>query len=168
VAGTYSSAQSVTISTTTTGASIRYTTDGVTTPTETVGTLYSSAITVSATTTIKAIAYKNGMSDSTVVSPSTSKQIMAAHRWPSGQENRGGGRKRPANFPGLLDLIASLRKLDHAQFLGRCRGRMGRPQDRTGGQEARPLGSAKRDRMTDDDSQPPRQSRVGAESAKVY
>ena len=39
-AGTYTSAQTVTISTTTSGASIRYTTDG-STPSETAGTLYS-------------------------------------------------------------------------------------------------------------------------------
>ena len=40
-AGTYIGNQSVTISTTTSGATIRYTTDG-TTPSETVGTVYSS------------------------------------------------------------------------------------------------------------------------------
>ena len=50
-AGTYTSAQTVTLSTTTSGASIRYTTDG-STPTETAGTLYSAPITVSSTTTI--------------------------------------------------------------------------------------------------------------------
>jgi hypothetical protein len=66
-AGTYTSAQSVTISTTTAGASIRYTTDG-STPTSTTGTVYSGAITVSGTTTLKAIAYKSGMSDSSVTS----------------------------------------------------------------------------------------------------
>ena len=47
-AGTYTSAQTVTISTTTSGASIRYTTDG-STPSETAGTLYSGPITVSST-----------------------------------------------------------------------------------------------------------------------
>ena len=64
-AGTYSEAQSVTISTTTSGASIRYTTDG-STPTSTTGTLYTGAINVSETTTIKAIAYKDGNNDSQV------------------------------------------------------------------------------------------------------
>jgi uncharacterized protein (DUF1800 family) len=67
LAGTFTSAQSVTIATTTSGASIRYTTNG-TNPTDSAGTLYSSAIAVSATTTVKAIAYKSGMSDSAVVS----------------------------------------------------------------------------------------------------
>jgi hypothetical protein len=65
-AGTYSSTQTVTITTTTGGASIRYTTDGVTTPTETVGTLYSGPVSIGATTTLKAIAYQTGMTDSTV------------------------------------------------------------------------------------------------------
>ena len=66
-AGTYTSAQTVTISTTTSGASIRYTTDG-STPSETAGMLYSAPVTVSSTTTIKAIAYESGMTDSTVAS----------------------------------------------------------------------------------------------------
>jgi hypothetical protein len=65
--GTYSTAQSVTISTTTTGASIRYTTDG-STPTSTTGTLYSSQVSISATTTLKAIAFKSGSTDSSVTS----------------------------------------------------------------------------------------------------
>ena len=47
VAGTYGSAQSVTISTTTGGATIRYTTNG-TTPSSTVGTVYSSAVSITA------------------------------------------------------------------------------------------------------------------------
>jgi hypothetical protein len=67
-AGSYTTAQSVTISTTTSGASIRYTTDGVTTPTSTVGTLYTGPVTISATTTLQAIAYKSGLTDSTVTS----------------------------------------------------------------------------------------------------
>jgi hypothetical protein len=66
-AGTYSSAQSVGITTTTPGASIRYTTNG-TTPTETVGTLYSGPFTVSTGEAIEAIAYKAGMTDSAVAS----------------------------------------------------------------------------------------------------
>src|SRR5579859_2513811 len=65
--GTYTAAQSVTISTTTTGASIRYTTDG-STPSETAGTLYSGPVTVSGTTTLKAIAYASNMTDSSVSS----------------------------------------------------------------------------------------------------
>ncbi len=65
-AGSYSSAQSVTISCSTSGATIHYTTDG-TTPTTSSPT-YSSAITVSSTKTIKAIAVKSGMTNSDVAS----------------------------------------------------------------------------------------------------
>ena len=66
-AGTYSSAQNVTISTTTSGASIRYTTDG-TTPTSSTGTVYSGAVNVASSLTLKAIAYKSGSTDSSVTS----------------------------------------------------------------------------------------------------
>jgi hypothetical protein len=66
-AGNYSSAELVTISTATPGASIRYTTDG-SIPTSGTGTLYGGAITVGATMTIKAIAYASGLTDSAVVS----------------------------------------------------------------------------------------------------
>jgi hypothetical protein len=65
--GTYASAQTVTISTATAGASIRYTTNG-TTPTSTTGTLYASPVTISSTATLKAIAYKAGLLDSGVTS----------------------------------------------------------------------------------------------------
>ena len=63
-AGTYTSAQSVEISCDTQGATIYYTTDG-STPT-TSSSVYSSAINVNSTTTIKAIAVKSGMDDSEV------------------------------------------------------------------------------------------------------
>lgn len=64
--GTYSSTQSVTLSTTTSGADIYYTTDG-TMPTL-ASTKYSSAISVSATQTINAIAVATGMVPSDIVS----------------------------------------------------------------------------------------------------
>ena len=66
-AGAYGPAQSVTISTTTSGASIRYTTNG-TTPSSTAGTLYSSPVSIAATATLQAIAYATGMLNSPVTS----------------------------------------------------------------------------------------------------
>lgn len=70
-AGTYTESQSVELSPGTEGADIYYTTDG-TTPSKTNGTKYTGAISVtgtegqSVTTTIKAIAVKDGMQDSSV------------------------------------------------------------------------------------------------------
>jgi len=64
-AGTYTTAQTVTLSTTTSGAAIHYTLDG-STPT-TASTLYSSAISISATSTLKAFAVKEGMNDSSIL-----------------------------------------------------------------------------------------------------
>jgi glucose/arabinose dehydrogenase len=63
--GTYATAQNVTISTTTPDASIRYTTDG-STPTTTTGTVYTGPVTVSTTATLRAIAYKSGLTNSAV------------------------------------------------------------------------------------------------------
>jgi stage V sporulation protein SpoVS len=65
-AGTYTSAQSVSITDSTTGATIYYTTDG-TTPTSS-STLYGAPITVAATQTVKAIAVASGYSNSAVAS----------------------------------------------------------------------------------------------------
>ena len=66
--GAYASAQNVAISTTTSGAAIRYTTNG-STPTESNGILYDgTAVAVSDSTTLSAIAYKTGMIASEVTS----------------------------------------------------------------------------------------------------
>ena len=69
VAGIYTSAQSVTISTATSGASIYYTTDG-TLPSSTNGLLYTGAINVSESMNINAIAVKTGCNDSQVAEAS--------------------------------------------------------------------------------------------------
>src|SRR5581483_824459 len=65
---------SVTMTSATSGASIRYTTDG-STPSETNGTLYSGPVSVSSNTTLNAIAYKSGMTDSTVSSATYSFSV---------------------------------------------------------------------------------------------
>ncbi len=80
VAGTYATTQSVTISSSTSGASIRYTTDE-STPTSTIGTLYSGAININTTSTLKAIAYKSGMSDSSVTSGTYTIQVAVGLYW---------------------------------------------------------------------------------------
>jgi Domain of unknown function (DUF4082)/Chitobiase/beta-hexosaminidase C-terminal domain len=66
-AGSYDSPQAVTVSSTTSGASIRYTTDG-SLPSETAGIPYNGPIMVSSNTTLQAIAYASGMTDSAVTS----------------------------------------------------------------------------------------------------
>ena len=63
--GVYTTAQNVSISTNTTGATIRYTTDG-STPGETAGTIYSTPVSITATGKLQAIAYETGYTDSTI------------------------------------------------------------------------------------------------------
>jgi fibronectin type 3 domain-containing protein len=67
--GSFVGSQSVTISSATGGASFRYTTDG-STPSATLGTVYSTPFGLTSNTTLKAIAYKTGMADSNVVTSS--------------------------------------------------------------------------------------------------
>ncbi|WP_174240681.1 chitobiase/beta-hexosaminidase C-terminal domain-containing protein, partial [Granulicella sp. S156] len=67
--GSYTGTQSVILSTTTSGATLRYTTNG-TTPSETNGTVYSAPISLSASATLQAIAYKSGYTDSPIASAS--------------------------------------------------------------------------------------------------
>jgi hypothetical protein len=64
--GTYTTAQNVTITTSTAGATIKYTTDG-STPTAASAT-YTGAVAIASTKTLKAIAQKAGMTDSAVAS----------------------------------------------------------------------------------------------------
>ncbi|HTB80353.1 MAG TPA: chitobiase/beta-hexosaminidase C-terminal domain-containing protein [Opitutaceae bacterium] len=74
--GTYTSTQTVTITSATSGASIRYTTDS-STPSETAGTVYSSPVSVSSSKTLKAIAYKSGSTDSSVTSATYTINVTA-------------------------------------------------------------------------------------------
>jgi 6-phosphogluconolactonase len=63
--GTYESAQDVAITTSTSGATIRYTMDG-TTPTDTIGAVYSAPVHISETLSLKAVAYRGGWTTSSV------------------------------------------------------------------------------------------------------
>jgi alpha-tubulin suppressor-like RCC1 family protein len=72
--GTYNVAQSVTLGTATSGAAIYYTLNG-TTPTSS-STPYTGAISISQTTTLKAIAIKAGLSDSNVVTAVYTLQVV--------------------------------------------------------------------------------------------
>lgn len=63
--GTYAAAQNVTITSGTSGATIRYTTNG-STPTSSSGTIYASPVAISSTTVLKAIAYNGVLTDSAV------------------------------------------------------------------------------------------------------
>ncbi len=75
----YSASENVTLSCLTPSSSIRYTTDGVTSPTETIGTLYTGTpINVSSTTTIKAIAYRATWTSSDVATATYTFPINVA------------------------------------------------------------------------------------------
>ncbi|MDF2801684.1 MAG: glycoside hydrolase family 18 [Anaerocolumna sp.] len=84
--GTYTSAQNVTIQSATSGATIRYTIDGSTPNSN--SPIYSSPINVATSRTIKAIAYKSGMTDSSVSSAtytiSTTSQVATPTFSPTG------------------------------------------------------------------------------------
>jgi hypothetical protein len=75
--GTYMSVQSVTLSSRTPGAFIRYTTDG-SIPTTTSGTVYSGPITISRNTTLRAIAYAAGATSSSMTTANYTIVLPAA------------------------------------------------------------------------------------------
>lgn len=81
-AGTYTSAQTVAISCATSGAEIHYTTDGSEPAAS--SPLYSSALTVSATTTIKAKAFKSGMTSSATITQSYTINSGQTAAWAPG------------------------------------------------------------------------------------
>jgi hypothetical protein len=76
VAGAYPTPVTVSITSTTAGASIYYTTNG-TTPSATNGTLYTTSFTASFPTTVKAIAVKSGYRDSQVITATYTQQPTA-------------------------------------------------------------------------------------------
>jgi hypothetical protein len=131
-AGTYSSGQSVTISTTTLGASIRYTTDG-STPTSTLGNLYVSPVSVSSSLTLKAIAYKTGMTDSPVASAAYTISGGGGPGWynPSWTNRKAitidhtkvSGASSLTNFPMLFSVTdANLKTLANGGSVGKVDG----------------------------------------------
>ena len=87
--GTFSGSQEVTITCATEGATIYYTTDG-TEPTKE-STLYEGAFTLTATTTVKAIAIKDGLVDSEIATATFTKKSSSSG--PSGPS----GPSRPTN-----------------------------------------------------------------------
>ena len=107
--GTYTSAQSVAISDTTPGAVIYYTTNG-TTPT-TASAVYSSAITVSASSTLEALAIAPGLTQSAVgsaayvIQTGGSSSINFASGFPSatGLQLNGKSKVSSSNFLELTD-----------------------------------------------------------------
>ena len=113
---TFTSSQKITITCATEGAAIYYTTDG-TEPT-TASTLYNGAFTITATTTIKAIAVKDGMADSAAATAAYTKRSSSG-----GSGGTGGGSSRPItptepNYPTIggsskswSDIAADLAKL---------------------------------------------------------
>jgi hypothetical protein len=129
--GAYDSAQPVTISSTTAGASIRYTIDG-STPTSSVGTVYVSPVAVSSSLTLKAIAYEAGMTDSLVTSAAytiggggppwynsswtSRKAITIDHTKVSGSSNL-------TNFPVLISVTdANLKTVANGGSVGKADG----------------------------------------------
>jgi len=65
--GTFTSSQTITLSTSTVDATIRYSTDG-SNPSDSNGTLYTSPFTIDATSILRVIAYKEGMTSSSIAS----------------------------------------------------------------------------------------------------
>jgi hypothetical protein len=102
--GSYTSTQTATITSQTSGATIRYTTDG-TTPTVTIGTVYTGAFTVSTTTTVKAIAYKTGMTDSNVSTSAITiggNPVNLALNKPAAESSHEGGFTAAGAFDGNI------------------------------------------------------------------
>ena len=75
--GSYTAAQNITITTTTPAATIHYTTDN-TIPTSSHGMVYTDSVSIQTTTTLKAIAYKSGRTDSAVTIATYTIQVQPA------------------------------------------------------------------------------------------
>jgi len=122
-AGTYTTAQNVTLTTTTSGAKIYYSING-TDPT-TASTLYSSAISINATTTVKAIAVKDGMNNSNI--------LTAVYTIGSG----GGGNATTITISGLENYAGQYAAaitdwIDHSRLIGSANDTVSEARNVTG------------------------------------
>src|SRR5438309_7572793 len=88
--GTFAGSVTVTMSTTTSGASIYYTTDGRTR--KTASRDYSERVPLTTTTTLKAMAAASGMSNSSVTSATYTIRVVAPTLSPAGESGRASGR----------------------------------------------------------------------------
>jgi hypothetical protein len=130
-AGSYASALSVSITTTTSGASIRYTLDG-SIPSSTNGTLYSAALAITSTKTLKAIAYKTGWSNSEVATISYTVNIpsFSTPKTYATGVNPEGLAAGDLNGDGIMDLAIGLYNGKGVSFLlGNGNGTFGTKQD---------------------------------------
>ena len=117
------SGTTVAISSATSGATIRYTTNG-TVPSSTVGTVYSSPVSISAATTLQAIAYATGLANSSVTSATYTViagtlDIANTIHW-----TNDGLWKGPATWPAAWPAMETVSDLTHRrQCLHRLRRR---------------------------------------------
>ncbi len=120
--GYSAAARDVAITTTTAGASIRYTTDG-TTPSETAGTIYTAPVRVARTLTLKAVAYRAGWTTSEVASAEYKRVGAATGRfhtvlaksdgtcwtWGGNSEGQiGDGTTSPRPLPGQVTVLSGV------------------------------------------------------------
>ena len=108
-AASFTTTQSVTLSSTTAGAQIRYTVDG-STPTATVGSDYSAALALNGTTTIRAYARKSGYTDSPVVQATFTRLAPVTDAPPS--------RAEAARFLNQATFGARLQDIDRLMAIG--------------------------------------------------
>ncbi|MGA3008261.1 MAG: chitobiase/beta-hexosaminidase C-terminal domain-containing protein [Opitutaceae bacterium] len=116
--GTYTNAQMVTITSTASGASIAYTTDG-SAPTAsggtlTHGTLYTGSISIGSSTTLNAIVFESGFTSSALATAVYTIQIPTSSPAPVSSGGGGGGGAFEGWFLAFLAIAGLWRSLTHA------------------------------------------------------